>query len=1239
MKRHHFLTLIMAVFLAMTTNAGMTYAAITGVNVTPAENTATIEWPKIQNASNYTIEILKEDTVHFSSTFVCTLVFNGEGKLLQVIYLKSAHKGNDRHLVKSAGDEVTFSHTITGLECNNVYTFSIIAENNNMVLAEFSGSFQTLKTDGFSGIKYTLNVKANNDSWGTASGGGTFPKDTIVDITATPATGYEFKQWSDGNTDNPREIILTSDTTFTALFQERETKKRTIYLNVKEWRGLSYEFYFYVFAWKNKETATAYQMTKIYDFIYKADIDESLSHLIFGVVPPDNLPPTINDAYEITEKQTLSGANNIYTLNIPQTSCNDSCIGSWSVFEDEKYAKYYEYGSCGADLSYMVGRNGQLTLTGSGEMNGYLSYDTGCAGWVPWAVWGTMIDTVILPEGLTTIGTYAFEQCAVKNITIPSTVTKIGSGALAGKLTSITCKAPTPPTIDVITDYFTQKPYHFYIHADFSIPLYVPAGSVAAYKAADYWKDFTNIQAIDGSATGYTITVKANNDAWGTVSGSGTFPKDTIVDITATPATGYEFKQWSDGNTANPRKVTVLSDSVFTAVFAEKDVVPEGKRAIYLNTGGYWWGNSFDYYIHAWKDKNNPTTIKFDYIADYLYRAYVNEEYTTAFIFYLSPNETITSIDEIWDNFMWDNRQTTIPSDKDMYVITSSYMGVWSAVEYGEWAVYDKNKSAVSFAYGSCGAKAEYAVRRDSILVITGTGEMSHYSTSTNNENPRWNWAPWEGWKGIIKDVQLKEGLTTIGAFAFELCKNITSVTIPSTVTAIGSGAFYAEKFTSITCKATTPPAFVLSSETNAVKHLFQNVDFSIPVYVPTGSVAAYKAADYWKDFTNIQAISGSTPPEVQSILTVAEAITATNALEDDATGDTEVTVEGYVVDALNFDTQYQDQIFYLADDESNSGKQYFQAYFCVAKENDTPVPVQIGDKVRLTGFLTKYMKNGSAYPEIKHGVATFVSKADKDRSTSVVDTITVARALELGATLKENEIYLRHFAIIGYITKIDNYSSLTNTHYTYFWMTDTQGSAATNATGAIYVYKGKSDVKLAVGDRVCVTGLVQNHKDTIEVEDNPTVLRINPGDANPSSKLYTIYVTVNNAKLGTVKGGGTYKSGAIVTLTATPVNGAKFEKWSDGDTYASRTVYATSNSTYTAVFKAIVSDHQAESNNQYDEKSGFIDPWENKANNAPANIQMSDDCTTSTLKVIHNGQLYIIHNGAMFNAQGVRVE
>ena len=37
--------------------------------------------------------------------------------------------------------------------------------------------------------------------------------------------------------------------------------------------------------------------------------------------------------------------------------------------------------------------------------------------------------------------------------------------------------------------------------------------------------------------------------------------------MTATANEGYEFTAWNDGNTENPRTVTVTSDTVFTAIF------------------------------------------------------------------------------------------------------------------------------------------------------------------------------------------------------------------------------------------------------------------------------------------------------------------------------------------------------------------------------------------------------------------------------------------------------------------------------------------------------------------------------------------------------------------------------------------------------------------------------------------------------------------------------------------------
>lgn len=66
----------------------------------------------------------------------------------------------------------------------------------------------------------------------------------------------------------------------------------------------------------------------------------------------------------------------------------------------------------------------------------------------------------------------------------------------------------------------------------------------------------------------YTLTVQPNNAEWGTVTGSGTYAEGTSVNIEATPATGYYFIKWSDGEAANPRKVTVNSNMTLYALFS-----------------------------------------------------------------------------------------------------------------------------------------------------------------------------------------------------------------------------------------------------------------------------------------------------------------------------------------------------------------------------------------------------------------------------------------------------------------------------------------------------------------------------------------------------------------------------------------------------------------------------------------------------------------------------------------------
>lgn len=62
----------------------------------------------------------------------------------------------------------------------------------------------------------TANVQSGK---GTVEGGGTYDYGTNVALIPKPAEGYRFVKWSDNNTDNPRNIVVNGNTTYSAIFK------------------------------------------------------------------------------------------------------------------------------------------------------------------------------------------------------------------------------------------------------------------------------------------------------------------------------------------------------------------------------------------------------------------------------------------------------------------------------------------------------------------------------------------------------------------------------------------------------------------------------------------------------------------------------------------------------------------------------------------------------------------------------------------------------------------------------------------------------------------------------------------------------------------------------------------------------------------------------------------------------------------------------------------------------------
>ena len=70
--------------------------------------------------------------------------------------------------------------------------------------------------------QHTLTLNVGQPSMGTVSGAGTYSGGTQVPISATPYPGHAFDHWSDGSSDNPRTILLVSDSTITAHFVKKQ---------------------------------------------------------------------------------------------------------------------------------------------------------------------------------------------------------------------------------------------------------------------------------------------------------------------------------------------------------------------------------------------------------------------------------------------------------------------------------------------------------------------------------------------------------------------------------------------------------------------------------------------------------------------------------------------------------------------------------------------------------------------------------------------------------------------------------------------------------------------------------------------------------------------------------------------------------------------------------------------------------------------------------------------------------
>ena len=84
-------------------------------------------------------------------------------------------------------------------------------------------------------------------------------------------------------------------------------------------------------------------------------------------------------------------------------------------------------GTCGDNVTWTLGASGTLTISGKGAMADYYIFS------VPWYDTRSQVKTVIIKNGVTSIGNCAFDGCSsLTSVTIPNSVTGIGNWAFYG---------------------------------------------------------------------------------------------------------------------------------------------------------------------------------------------------------------------------------------------------------------------------------------------------------------------------------------------------------------------------------------------------------------------------------------------------------------------------------------------------------------------------------------------------------------------------------------------------------------------------------------------------------------------------------------------------------------------------------------------------------------------------------------------------------------------------------------
>ena len=388
----------------------------------------------------------------------------------------------------------------------------------------------TIKADGKTVLKlfytrnsYTISALSDNETYGTVSGAGTYKYETSLTLTATPKAGYAFAGWYDGET----LVCETAEFTFTV-------DKNITYTAKWSASNATYTVNHY---WENIDDDN-YTLHESYEYEGVSGNTVTVNALAYEHF-------TYNEGAS-TVSGTIAGDNSL-VLNVYYT--RDTYTIKTAAASDDTNT----YGTVTAGGTYKYGAEVTLTATTPTEVTdaGYTF-----SGW--YNKYTLLCETAEFTVTVENDATYHARWFGAE----VSYTVRYRLQNVDGEYEKV--------------DYETQK---------FKLPSGTPAPApeIREYEhfTFDYYDANRNTLRTDGknymyvyyTRNSYTVTAVSNNEAYGTVTGGGTYRYEKQITLTATSNAGYAFAGWYDGETLVSESAeftfTVDKNVTYTAKWSE----------------------------------------------------------------------------------------------------------------------------------------------------------------------------------------------------------------------------------------------------------------------------------------------------------------------------------------------------------------------------------------------------------------------------------------------------------------------------------------------------------------------------------------------------------------------------------------------------------------------------------------------------------------------------------------------